>query len=198
MTIAELLIALTITALVGTTATAMLFATVNATDERNDFRHVNVRTAVVKDRLADEIRASLAFLAVGANELVLWSSDGNENGAVNLDELVLIERDPGSNELRRYAVDWPAGWDQATIDAANTAYLPSADFSAAATLAKGAGYFPAAVWSTEVTAMTVTLDAATPQPARLATITLTISAGDLSDESVVAAALRDAQTPASE
>ena len=197
-TIAELLIALTITSLIALTASGMLFATIRATDDRTDRRHVIVRSAVIGKRITAEVHGALSFLAASDDEIVIWATDGNANGAVNLDEIVLLERDNATSELRRYAIVWPSGWDQATIDAANTVYTPAADFSAVAAAAKGTGNFPASVWSTQLTAMGVTLDNVTVQQARLATLRLILSVGDLVENVVVAASIRTPQLPAVE
>lgn len=197
-TIAELLIALTITSLIALTASGMLFATIRATDDRTDRRHVIVRSAVIGKRITAEVHGALSFLAASDDEIVIWATDGNANGAVNLDEIVLLERDNATSELRRYAIVWPGGWDQATIDAANTVYTPAADFSAVAAAAKGTGNFPASVWSTQLSVMGVTLDNATAQQARLATLRLALTVGDLVENVVVAASIRTPRLPAVE
>ncbi|MFQ5414622.1 MAG: type II secretion system protein J [Phycisphaerae bacterium] len=195
LTLVELVIALSITSLIATAATTMLFATSRATEARQDLRHVMTRSAVVQARLADEIHRAAAFLAAGTDQLILWSSDANGNGSVNLAEIVLIERDSGTNELRRYAIVWPAGWSQATIDAANTTYAANTDFAAVVVSAKATGNFPATVWSSETTAMTAVLNNATAQDATLATLRLTLTSGDVAESMVAAASLRVHRKP---
>jgi prepilin-type N-terminal cleavage/methylation domain-containing protein len=195
MTLVELLIAMVITGLVAAGAASILFATSQATDDRNDVRRSVVRSAAADTRLRGKVHSSRSFLAAGADELVLWANDENDDGVVNLGEILFFQRDGTANELRYYEVSWPGGWTQEQIDAANTAYAPATDFSAVAASAKTSGNFSETTWATGVYNFAVTLDGATPQAARVATIRLTFSTDGVEQSYVVVGSVRAPTTP---
>ena len=189
-TLAELIVALAISAIVAAAVMSMLFATARATETRTDVRHSVIHANQLEARLRHCILSSCAFLGKDTTHLVLWLSDDNDDDVVNLGELGLIEYDAGNTQLRFYEVVWPAGWNQAKIDAANVAYTAGENFLQRALNAQGAVYFPQRVWSNQVSALTITLDDATPLDAKLATLRLTVASGDIPHPLIVAAGLR--------
>ena len=195
MTLVELLIAMVITGFVAAGAATILFATSQATDDRNDVRRSVVRSAVTDTRLRGKIHSALSFLAVGTDELVLWANDENDDGVVNLGEIIFFQRDGSANELRYYEVSWPTGWTQEQIDAANTAYVPATDFSAVAASAKTSGNFSETTWATGVYSFVVVLEGATPQASRVATMSLTFSTDGVEQHYVTVGSIRTPTTP---
>ena len=189
-TLAELIVALVISAIVAAAVMSMLFATARATETRTDVRHSVVHANQLEARLRHSILSSCSFLGKDDTHLVLWLSDDNDDDVVNLGELGLLEYDAGSTQLRFYEVVWPAGWDQATIDAANAAYAAGENFLQRALNAQGQEYFPQRVWSNQVSAATITLDDVAPLNAKLATLRLTLAGGDIPHPLVVAVGLR--------
>ena len=182
--------ALVISAIVAGAVMSMLFATARATETRTDVRHSVVHANQLEARLRHSILSSCSFLGKDDTHLVFWLSDDNDDDVVNLGELGLLEHDAGSTQLRFYEVVWPAGWDQATIDAANVAYSAGENFLKRALDVQGQVYFPQRVWSNQVSALTITLNDATPLNANLATLRLTVAGGDIPHPLVVTAGLR--------
>lgn len=193
--LAEVIIGLTVTAVIGAAVAGMLYTTGRATENRRDLRQALIAAHALQQRLSACVNAARAFLAADAEQTVLWRSDPDANRAVNLGELGLIEYDDAAGEVRTYEVVWPQGWSQAQIDAANVVYPADADFLAAAIQAKAGGLLVPSVLSRKVTAGAIALDNATPQAARLATLRLTLTEGDLDYPLVMAAALRAPQAP---
>lgn len=194
-TLVELLLGLVVMALVAGVSATVVFAVVQATEVRNDLRKTVLRSHLLDIRLREEINRSASFLAVSGGKLVLWSDDRNDDQGIQLDELVLLEWDSGTNTLRRYAIDWPDGWSQAQIDAANTSYNASSDFLVVVEAAKATMMFPGRVWSTVLSAWTVVLDHGTAQLAKLATIRGTITMDGVDRAVVVAASIRTPVLP---
>jgi len=195
MTLVELLIALVITSLIVSTTLAMMFSTTRATTASHQTRRTSVRVASLQAKLLSVIHGASSFLGLSTDGLVLWGGDSNGDSSVNLDELVLIERDTGTNELKRYRIVWPTGWTQNQIDAANTSYPSSSNYLGLAQQAKTDPNFQSVIWMTGVTAFSVTLNNAIQQNATLVTIRLDMSTGDLTAKIVAAYSLREPQAP---
>ncbi|HNQ24287.1 MAG TPA: prepilin-type N-terminal cleavage/methylation domain-containing protein [Phycisphaerae bacterium] len=193
-TLVELLVALTITVVIGAAVASMLFTTARATETRTDVRRAVVHSQQLDARLRAKVLSAGAFLGTDATHLLLWLRDDNDNQLVNLGELGLLEFDTGTKQLRFYAAVWPAGWSQAQIATANVTYSTGTNYLQQALAARGAAYFPQQVWSRQVGALSITLDKADPLLARLATLRMTMAVGDLAEPLIVAAALRAPQT----
>lgn len=194
-TMVELLLALAITGLVSAGVAAMLVAVSYGTSSKRDLRSVVVKSRLLDLRLSAAIRSSRAILEAGTDYLVLWAGDVNTNGTPDqpdLSEMRLVERDASTDEVKSYA--FPSSWTQAQIDAADVAYQlsgnPPGFFLNATAQAKTAGSFQPTLWVTDVTSNGYTLDDTDPATTRLVSYRLRISAGDLSETMVGAAARR--------
>jgi hypothetical protein len=191
----ELLLALTITALIAAAVTAMLVATAYGTSSERDLRGAVTRGKLVGARLNAAVRSSRAVLETGTDYLVLWMGDINTNAtpdAPDLSEIRLIERDGAGDELNSYK--FPDSWTQAQIDAADVSYAltgnPPGFFQSAAATAKAAGSFVATRWGSQVTSILFDLDGADPSTTTLVSYQFTVGAGELSETVIGAASLR--------
>ncbi|MBI1337601.1 MAG: hypothetical protein GC164_11630 [Phycisphaera sp.] len=191
MTIFELLIALSATALIGMAIASMLFATTHGTESSKDMRVLVVKERTVTGRLAAAIRSSKMILSSGGDYMVLWMYDTDGSGKPNRDEIRYIERVNGSGELWSYTVDWPDAWSTDTISSNNTEYELTANFASLIPALKTQSWFVGEKWGTGVSAWTTALNDTDAQAATLASYRLTFTAGDLSDLAVGAAALRN-------
>jgi hypothetical protein len=156
-TLVELLLALTITSLIGAAIATMLFATSYGTSNQKEMRDVIVSNEVAATRLNAALRVSMRVLAKGDNYLVLWMADTRTNDEPDLSELRRIERNPATDELTSYRA--PMGLAEAD-DA--TYEMTNADFDAVTKALKGSPNFPGTVWATDVSAWTTTADAINP------------------------------------
>jgi len=195
LTIVELLLALTITALVSAAVASMLLAVSYGTSSKRDLRGVIVKGRIIDARMASAIRESRAILESGTDYLVLWKGDTDPNGTAgspDLAEMLLIERDNAADTLSGYA--FPSSYSQAQIDAANVTYQltgnPAGFFQTATANAKTAGSFVQTLWGSGVTAVTFTLDGADPSDRSMVGYQLSLTAGDLNDTIVGSTSLR--------
>lgn len=195
-TLVELLLALTISALVSAGVAAMMVAVSYGSSSDRDMRGLLVKSRTIDARINAAIRSSRTILETGTDYLVLWMADTRQNDAPNLSEIRLIERN-GSDELNSYKADFPDGWSEEQIEAADTQYQVSDDFLAATTAAKATGYFPASLWATDVTAIEFVLDTADPTTTKLASYRVTLQDGDMTETAIGAASLRSRTVQAS-
>ncbi|MCG8507871.1 MAG: hypothetical protein MI741_01465 [Rhodospirillales bacterium] len=182
LTLVELLLAVSITSLVGIGIAMMLTAVTYGTDEEKSRRKLVVAGKAVSHRLSAELREARMILAEGDSYVVLWMRDLDDNDAPSLLEIQRIECDSSSDEIRCYS---PAS------GATDTAYTLADNFNTITNAIKGTADFPQAIWASDVTAWTIDLDTVDPQQASLVTYRLTVSSGQMSDTSVFAVALRN-------
>ena len=199
MTFIELLLALAITTSVCGIMAVLMASTASGTKSQNDGRRNLVRLQSVKACLQDELLNARAILAAGPNYLVYWIGDQPNaitptNGAVNLSELRLLEVDTATGNLNLYTTKFPNGWSNANVISADTTYIPTTSWYSAACSAKGT-YFNPTLIATGATAMTVSLDSATPVQARFVHLTITLVDNSVSRQVVLANALESPVAP---
>lgn len=190
LTLVELLLALAITALIAAAVSGMLVAVTYGSESDRDMRSAVVRNKVIQSRLSAAIRGAAMVLEMGSDHLVLWMGDADGNGMPNLAEIRYILRDGATQELRCHRPDF-TGMTPEQIDAVNAAYTLNANFQAATAGARSQSYFPAEVWTNQVTGWTVTADDADVQQAALVSFRLNLQNQAMSDLLVGAAALRN-------
>lgn len=172
-TLVEVLMALVITALVGTAVMAMMSATAYGASDRQSLRELLVRMTTVEARLGAAIRGSTEATDAGADYLVLWVADSDESETRQNGEMQLIERDTSTNELISYR------------NPADTSNFTTA--SSFRSLAKSS--YPGQRWATGVTAATFTLQSAAGGTV-LVSYAFTIQRENVSESMIGAAALR--------
>ncbi len=99
-TLVELLIALVITAIVLTAVATLAFAmgTANKATDDLSLKQAQVRFATL--RIQDLIRHSKLICFVGNDDMAIWQVDNNNDGKINIGELVYIEAGPNRDHLR--------------------------------------------------------------------------------------------------
>jgi len=194
-TLAEVIIALVITGMVGMSVAAILQAASYGTSSRREVRRLTVRRQQVEARLNSNLRNAAAVLASGAGSMVLWTGDANGDTHVNFSELCLIELPGGSSTLSMWATRFPENWNQVQRDAADTAYAVNADFAATAQTAKSNVYFVETPWTQGASELEIALQPSTPQAAVLVSWRLTLTDELLSEPLIGAAALAVHVTP---
>jgi type II secretory pathway pseudopilin PulG len=104
LTLAELLIGLTITVLVGTATVAMLSAAAYGTTSRLGMRQLLVQHRALHARIGSAIRNALEVVAVhpSGKYVVVWVEDTNDDGTKQHGELELIEWSSATSEMLRY------------------------------------------------------------------------------------------------
>ncbi len=179
LTLVELMIGLSVTAVTAAILAVLINATAAGTNANQDGRRLLVRMEALKSSIADELTNARCILAAGSNYIVYWTGDASTgpvlpNNAVNLYEMRLLEVDSSGN-LKLYTTNWPANFSDVSKISANTTYAATSNWYSACTTAKSGGYFTPAVLETNVTSMSTTLDASPATKAELATITITLN-----------------------
>jgi prepilin-type N-terminal cleavage/methylation domain-containing protein len=110
-TLVELLVALVVTSVVLTAVATLAFALGTANDSADDtsLKQAQVRTATV--RVSDLIRHCKLVCPSTGSELAIWRADDNDDGQINISELVYLEGGSGRNRLRLY--EFPSSDDSA-------------------------------------------------------------------------------------
>jgi type II secretory pathway pseudopilin PulG len=172
-TLVEVLMALVITALVGTAVLAMMSATAYGASDRQSLRELLVRSTTLEARLGAAIRGSLEASDASTDYLILWVADTDESGDRNNGEMQLIERDTSTNELLSYR------------DPADTSDFTTP--SSFRSLAKTS--YPSQRWVTGTAAASFSIDAATGGTA-LVSYSFTLQRQNASESMIGAASLR--------
>ncbi len=112
LTFAELLIAISITAVVGMAVAGVTIAVSNAGVSADDQFECEQAARVARARTARYVQRAALVTAVEDERLLLWMGDANGSQSINLDELVLLKfepdsRDPAESRLVRYWVEFP-------------------------------------------------------------------------------------------
>ena len=114
-TLVELLIALVVTSIILLAVTTLAFAMSSATQVSDDttFKEAQLRQARL--RIGELIRNCKLICAAPGNDLVVWAADPNNDGEINIRELVYIERGNALNSLQ-LCVFSPADGDVVTLE----------------------------------------------------------------------------------
>ncbi|MEM0913083.1 MAG: hypothetical protein AAGB29_01650 [Planctomycetota bacterium] len=184
LTLPELLLGMSGTAIVALAAVTMLFAAVQGSDDEKSARSLVVEGKVVSNRLSAMIRGSRRLLNVTSTRVILWSSDADNDGLVDVDELRVIDHTPASTQLSSSVAS--SGATPAEYDALATTFSTVvADLETNAVL-------DTAVWSNRVSTFALTSDAPTdPQGATLLSYQLEVTNGAFTETVAQSVALRN-------
>lgn len=183
-TLAELLLAITISGVIAAAVAAMIYAVSYGTTSQRDLQSILVENDVAGSRINALVRPSRQVLASGANYLVLWLNDADGDSQAAVSELCRIEYDQAHNSLYTYRA--PANV------APNTIYpIATTDFAAVTSAIKGTASFPQTLLASDITGVTFTLDDADPKLSALVTVRITTTINKTSGTTVVASAMRN-------
>jgi hypothetical protein len=199
LTLIELLIGLSITAVTCAILAALINATAMGTSTQNDGRRALVRLQTLKSILEDEFVNTRCILATGNNYVVYWTGDqaGSvtpANNAVNFSELRLLEID-GSGNLNIYCTRWPAGMSDAAKLAADSTFAANSNWYAAAAAFKGTSNFSTNTIATGATALAVSLDSAAPTAAHHIHVRIDLNDGVTARQFALGVSLANPGTP---
>jgi len=179
-TMVEMLLALAGTALIATTVSGMLFAVAHGASSGTDLRNLVPKQRVPAQRLGAALRGTLQVMEVEADGLVLWYEDLNHDAAASSDELLWLSYDPATGNLN--SVKAAAGISGAAV-------TPASDFDALRAALSAAGNLEEQAWAKGLTGLEFTADVAVPNT-RMVTFRLTVTAGEMSETQVHAAAIK--------
>ncbi|UCD75598.1 MAG: prepilin-type N-terminal cleavage/methylation domain-containing protein [Phycisphaerales bacterium] len=116
LTLLELMLALTVTALVAAAISGMMAAVTTGVNSRRDSRAVMVRASAAESRVSAYVAPSRCVLRVNPVSLVLWMSDDRESETVHATEVRWLLFSPESGSLDVCYVKFPDSWTQAAKD----------------------------------------------------------------------------------
>ena len=142
LTLVELLIALTITAMTALATASMLLMVSQSSTQDRESRSVVMRAHAAQSRLKAYLDPALCVLqqSLPKNALAVWLQDLPAPGMVNLSEIRVIWYDPSARTLTMERVQFPDSWPQITRDQADTALPAGSDFIAAVEAQRALGY----------------------------------------------------------
>lgn len=151
-TLVELLLALSLTALIASAIAGMLFGVSRGVAAGDGSRRRSIQEDVARERIDSQLRQAGRILAIGDGSIVLWIADKNGNAKPDLSELRRIEYVSAGKRMSVYEADMSAGSD--------VTYDLAADFAAITASLRGSAVFPERPVFTGANSWTVS--AATP------------------------------------
>lgn len=122
-TLPELVLAISITAVIGLAAAGVAAALSSAHAQTSEMSQSiqSARTAMM--RLQTLARKARLAPNCSGSQAVLWTGDGNCDGHINLAELVYVEYTPDDQMVRQWTVEFPADMALATRRALDVSVL---------------------------------------------------------------------------
>lgn len=128
LTLLELLIALTITSLIGLAMATTLVASARSIQSASEARSALQRFHALRERIRNYTNPALAVLASDDEQgFALWLHDEAENNEVNLSELRVIWYESDSQRVTLERVEFPEEWTDEQVELADTVLLDGAD-----------------------------------------------------------------------
>ncbi len=119
LTVVELILALSITALIAGAIASMMAAVSNGVLLRRDSRSVMIRATSAHGRLDAYIASSRCLLEVDGADLTLWLNDNREGGTVHASEIRWLVYDPDEQAIDVMFIDFPDTWTDVQRDLAD-------------------------------------------------------------------------------
>ncbi|MFK7958972.1 MAG: hypothetical protein AB8G96_00465 [Phycisphaerales bacterium] len=129
LTLLELLLALSISALVAGSLVAMLDAVAVGTTRRGDIRSTLVVAGGITTRLNAYVTPSNALLDATEDGFVLWFNDDRSGGTVHGTEIRWFEFDESTGQLFVAWIAFPDTWSKVVRDLEDGEYTPGSDWS---------------------------------------------------------------------
>lgn len=107
LTLAELLMAVTITSLIGMAVVTLSSALSNAQASTDSMAEAISSGRYAMMNIAADIRKAGLITAADADGMVIWTGDDNSDGQINLDELVLVRPNDDEHTVERLQVVFP-------------------------------------------------------------------------------------------
>jgi hypothetical protein len=183
-TIAELLLGLSLFALVGLGVAMMLASLSSSTSDQHDLRQRMVTRQTSTLRLGSMIRSAAAVLDADSSQLVLWKGDADENLQVNLSEIRLVKWNPIAKSI--VVIESPATLE----DSLDESFDLESDFLAVANAHAGLESFAQSTLLDHVDGCGFTFDAPLVRDAELIRVDLSLDVEGQGESMSIVTALR--------
>lgn len=131
LSLLELLLAMSITAMVSAAIAGMLGAVSTGVGTRRDTRTVMVLANAAQSRLSAYVAPSQCILATDASgsDLVVWLNDSRQSGTVHATEIRWLLFDADAGTISVHYVDFPDEWTQAAKDIEDLEFASNTDWN---------------------------------------------------------------------
>ncbi|MGD2095658.1 MAG: type II secretion system protein [Phycisphaerales bacterium] len=99
-TLAELLLALIVASIITAAVATLAFALSSANDSTDDTNQKQAQIRYATLRISELVRHCKMICGQPGGDLAVWRADENDDGQININELVYIEKGAGSDYLR--------------------------------------------------------------------------------------------------
>ena len=100
LTLVELLVALTVTAILLSAVATLAFAMTSASQISDDVLSKQAQLRHTSLRISNLLQSCLLVCAAPGNDIAVWRADANGDSRINLNELVYVERGDGLDRIR--------------------------------------------------------------------------------------------------
>lgn len=101
-TLVELLVAMVVTSIVLTAVATLAYAMSSANDATDDTSQKQAQIRFTTLRVSELIRHCKLICSATGEDMAIWRADDNNDGQINISELVYIETGPSREHLRLY------------------------------------------------------------------------------------------------
>ena len=129
LSLLELILALSVTAIVALAITGMMGAVSTGVEGRRDTRSVLVLANAAASRLSSYVAPSCCILSVGGSDITLWFNDSRESDTVHATEIRWLTFDSEAGTLAVNYVEFPSAWSKAACDLADEEYAADASWA---------------------------------------------------------------------
>jgi len=196
LSLLELILATSITAMIGAAIAGMLTAVSSGVGASRDGRAAMVRTNAANVRLSSYIAPSNCILAAYADSgIVLWLADTRQSDTVHATEVRWLLYDQSSDSMMVYFVAFPDDWSQTARDLADTELPASSNWMTVLETFNAAGHIAAIPLVDALDDVSVTIDAVDAMEARCVYFDLTMASGSGATQTRVSSTIRFHEGP---
>jgi type II secretory pathway pseudopilin PulG len=190
LSLVELLLAMTITAMVAAAIAGMLGAVTAGVGSRRDNRTVMVLANAAESRLSSYIAPSRCLLSASGSDIVLWLNDRRESGTVHATEIRWLKFDSAAQTINVYYVTFPDDWTQTAQDLEDQEYPSNTNWNAVLATYQGNGWITSRTLVDHVAEAAVSLDEPTALATQMIEYDLAFDANTMNVPVTVSATIR--------
>lgn len=193
LTVMELMLALSITVIVGAALTAMLRAIWVGVETDRDTRSHLLHANAAQMRLSAYIAPSLCILHADRTSLTLWFNDARRGGTVNLTEIRWLRFNDATGTIVAYMVNFPDSWTETEKLLEDREYSPTTNWDSLLNRCQNNGWITSIALVDGLDSVEISRDHDDPQDSRHVTYRLVTS--DAKVMTLVSSSLRVHRKP---
>jgi hypothetical protein len=175
MTLVELILALSITTMVGLAIASMMGVASAGVTTHQDARGLMLRAHLAQTRLLAYVAPSRCLLDAGDSSLVIWLRDARQGDTVHASEVRWVRLDGSNGRLVVHWVQFPEGMSEVTKGLEDGQLAVASDWWAVLQAYEVRGWTASATLVDGLTGVQVRTDQPRPLDSRHASLTLTFA-----------------------